>query len=122
MENEEILFTAESPLGYHVILTADRYYHHIISSGYGHEAHPEFTPEEIKDGIENPVVVYEGTAPDTDVYFSKTASTYPNLYLKVPVATYPEVGEVKTAFLQKRISGGIKDGGIKYANFSNKLR
>ena len=121
MDNEELLFKAESPLGYTVILSSDRYYNHIISSEYGHEPHAEFTPEEIKEGIEKPLVVYEGKEPDTDVYFSKSAATYPNLFLKVPVATYPEIGEVKTAFLQRTISGGIKEGGIKYANFENKL-
>lgn len=121
MDNEDVLFIANSPLQYSVFLTSSRYYEHIISPTEGHTPHAEFSPNEIKQTIENPLVIYEGTQPNTDVYFSKAVTTYPNLFLKVPVSTYPDGGEVVTAFLQKTISGGIKDGGIKYVSRGNKL-
>lgn len=121
MGNDKALFVANSPLGYSVTLSTGTYYNHIISPEDGHTPHTEFSPDDIKQTIEEPLTVYEGTRSNTDVYFSKAVTTYPSLSLKVPVLVSPEGGEVITAFLQKSISGGIKDGGIKYVSRSNKL-
>lgn len=115
MDNDDILFSAKDPLNRSIILSSNRYYGHIISSDNGHQAHPEFTPEEIKKAIEEPDVVYESIRPNTDVFFGKTCTQYPSLYLKVPVILYSDnTGEVSTAFLSKHISGNINEGGLKY--------
>ena len=117
----EILFTAHSPLGYSVVLSSERFYNHITSAEGDHNAHTEFSTAETKKTIEKPEVIYEGTKPDTDVYFARSVAEYPRLFLKVVVNTYPEGGDVSTAFLTKSIAGGIKDGGIKYVSRSNEL-
>lgn len=110
-----LLFETTDPFGRIIVLASNRYYNHIISSDANHQAHPEFTPDEIKVVIESPDVIYESTYPDSDVYFGKTSAMYPELYLKVPVAIYGDgSGEVQTAFLSKHISGNINEGGLKY--------
>lgn len=115
MDNDDILFSAKDPLNRDIILSSNRYYDHIISSDNGHQAHPEFTPEEIKEVIEKPDVIYESKRPNTDVFFGRTCPQYPSLYLKVPVVIYSDnTGEVSTAFLSKSISGNINEGGLKY--------
>lgn len=115
MDKDEILFSAKDPLNREIILSYNTYYNHIISSDQGHQAHPEFSPAEIKDAIESPEVIYESSRPDSDVFFGKTCTQYPSLYLKVPVVLYSDyTGEVSTAFLSRHISGGINEGGLKY--------
>lgn len=119
---EELLFTATDPNGYQVVLTSNRYYSHIISSDGNHQAHPEFTPDEIKQTIEHPMVIYESTEPNSDVYFSKSCSQYPHMFLKVAVDTYKDCGNVNTAFLTPHIKGRInEEGGLKYANYKSGL-
>lgn len=115
-EIDTVLFETKDPLGRTISLSSNRYYEHIISSDMNHQAHPEFTPDEIKKAIESPEVIYKSVFPDSDVYFGKTSSLYPKLYLKVPVAIYENntTGEVQTAFLSKHISGNIDERGLKY--------
>ena len=43
--DDELLFETVDPRGYRVVLSAERYYGHIISSDGGHNPHPEFSPE-----------------------------------------------------------------------------
>ena len=86
-----------------------------------HQAHPEFSPDEIKHTIETPVAIYGSTRPDADVYFGKTSVQYPELYLKVAVAKYADCGDVQTAFLTKTISGGIKEDCLLYVKINNRL-
>lgn len=113
--SDDVLFEAVDPLGRKITLSSNRYYGHIISSDMNHRAHPEFTPDEIKCSIESPDVIYKSTMPDSDVYFGKTSATYPEMYIKVPVALYGDnTGEVRTAFLSRHISGGIDVKGLKY--------
>lgn len=118
-EKEVELFSTIDPLGRNVFLTENRYYGHIISSDNNHQAHPEFTPDEVKKTIENPVVIYESTLPNSDVFFGKTSKQYPELYIKVAVSIYEteNIGEVSTAHLSKHIAGKIvpvEEGGLKY--------
>ena len=120
-EYDELLFTAVDPNNYPVILSSSRYYKHILSSDDGHQAHPEFTPEEIKETIEKPLFIYEGNRPNNIVYFSKNCSQYPMMYLRVAVNTYPECGDVRTAYISPRVSGGIKEGGLKYVYYKSGL-
>ena len=47
--DDELLFETVDPRGYRVVLSAERYYGHIISSDGGHNPHPEFSPDEIKN-------------------------------------------------------------------------
>lgn len=119
---DDLLFDTVDPRGYRVVLSSDRYYGHIISSDAGHNAHTEFTPDEIKEAIETPITIWEGLQPDSDVYFAKTASQYPALYMKVAVSTYSDCGDVMSAFLSKEMNGGIKkEGGLKYVCYNNGL-
>ena len=120
--DDELLFETVDPRGYRVVLSAERYYGHIISSDGGHNPHPEFSPDEIKSTIQKPIAIWEGREPDSDVYFAKTSSQYPTLFMKVAVSTYDDCGDVTSAFLSKEMKGGIKEGGLKYVNYSNGLR
>ncbi len=115
-EIDTVLFEAKDPFGRTITLSSNRYYGHIISSDMNHQAHPEFTPDEIKKTIESPEVIYKSSFLDSDVYFGKTSALHPKLYLKVPVAIYDndKTGEVQTAFLSKHISGNIDERGLKY--------
>ena len=118
----DVLIKAVDPKGYPIILTSERYYGHILSSDSNHQAHPEFTPEEVKATIENPILIYEGKEPDSDVYLSKSCSQYPRLNLLVAVSTYIDCGDVRTAHLAKDMFDGAKKGGVvKYANYKSVL-
>ena len=120
--DNDVLFEAVDPNKYPIVLTSERY-RHIISNDSNHQAHPEFTPEEIKATIENPILIYEGKERDSDVYASKSCSQYPYLNLLVAVATYTSGGDIRTAHLAKDIFDGAKKGGaIKYANYKPGLR
>lgn len=121
-KDEEILFKTEDPRGYQISLSREQYYNHIISSE-DHNAHTEFTPDEIKDCIESPQIIWQSKRiPTSDLYFGKTSATYPNLFLRTAVAINEEnrTGDVTTAHLTKSISGG-KDGGIKHVGYKSKL-
>lgn len=110
------LFETEDPNKRTITLSENRYFGHILTSDGNHQAHPEITPAEIKDAVEDPEVIYKSTLPDSEVYFSRTSSLYPKMYVKVAVATYEggTVGDVMTAHLSKHISGNIDEGGLLY--------
>ena len=120
-EHDDLLFTAMDPNNYPVTLTSSRYYGHIISSDNGHQAHPEFTPAEIKKAIEKPLLIYESNRPNNIVYFSRSCSKYPTMYLKVAVNTYPDFGDITTAHLTPCVKGGLKEGGLIYAYYKSGL-
>ena len=117
---ERLLFDTTDPRGYRIILSSERYNNHIISS-VDHNAHNEFTPEEIRACIEEPEVIYQSkNLPSSDLYFGRTSVRYPTLFLRTAVAIDEETktGEVATAHLSKKISGGE---GLKYVNYRSKL-
>ena len=119
-EDKKILFETDDPRGYHVSLSSDQYYNHIVSS-VDHNAHNEFTPDEIRECIEKPEVIYQSeSVPTSDLYFGRTSVTYPNLFLRTAVAINEQekTGEVRTAHLSKKLSGG-KD--LRYVNYKSKL-
>lgn len=114
-KENDILFEAVDPLNRKIVLSTNTYYGHIISSDENHQAHPEFTPDEIKEAIESPDVIYRSLIPNCVVYFGKTSTLYPWFYLKVPTSIYEDgSGEVRTAFLSKHISGNIDERGLVY--------
>lgn len=119
-EENKLLFETDDPRGYHIVLSSDQYYNHIIST-IDHNAHTEFTPDEIKECVEEPDVIYQSERiPSSDLYFGKSSATYPELFLRTAVAIDPEdkTGEVMTAHLTKKLSGG-KD--LRYVNYKSKL-
>ena len=115
-DTDDKLFCVKDPRGKIVSLSKNRYYTHIISNDDQHQAHPEFTPNEIQQPIETPDVIYGSSFPDSDVYFKKGCIQYPSLFIKVAVSMYDneETGEVSTAFLSRHISGNIDEGSLKY--------
>lgn len=120
--NKEFLFETDDPRGYRISLSSDRYYNHIIST-VDHNAHTEFTPDEIRACVERPDVIWQSESiPTSDLYFGKTSATYPQLFLRTAVAVnnQAKTGEVMTAHLTKKISGG-KDGGMRYVSYKSKL-
>ncbi len=121
-EKEKLLFTTTDPHKYQVVLSSERY-EHITGSENGHQAHCEFTPDELRQTIEDPIFIYKGNRPNNDVYISRKCSKYPYLYLKVGVSTYNNCGDVRTAYLDKTITGGIseEEGSLKYANYKSEL-
>ena len=64
-ENDEILFTASSPLNYPITLYKDTFENHIRSMANGHNPHMEFTADEVKEDLENPVLICNGNQPNT---------------------------------------------------------
>ncbi len=121
-EERDLLFKAEDPRGYSITLSSDQYYNHIVSS-VDHNAHTEFTPEEIRKCIEEPQVIVESkSVPSRDLYFGRTSAAFPQLFLRTAVEIDDDMktGEVVTAHLSKSLSGG-KDGGIKYVSYRSKL-
>lgn len=118
-ENER-LFDVTDPRGYRVTLSSYQYQNHIISA-VDHNAHNEFTPDEIKECVEKPDIIYQSeSVPSSDLYFGKSSATYPNLFLRTAVAMNEaeQTGVVVTAHLTKRISGGKE---LKYVNYKSKL-
>lgn len=119
-DENKLLFETCDPRGYRISLSSDQYYNHIVSSD-DHNAHNEFTPDEIKDCIERPDVIYQSeSVPSRDLYFGKSSVTYPSLFLRTAVAidTQEKSGEVVTAHLTKKMSGG-KD--LRYVHYQSKL-
>ncbi|OGO90295.1 MAG: hypothetical protein A2Y17_12040 [Clostridiales bacterium GWF2_38_85] len=75
--------------------------------------------EIIKKAIKDPDCIYASVVPDRDVYFHKSIdATYGNdYYTKVIVEIsnpHIAVGDIKTAFLSKNITGGIDKEQLKY--------
>ena len=102
------------------MLSSEQYYDHIISS-VNHSPHDEFTPDEIKECVENPSVIYQSESVlSRDLYYGKTSAAYPHLFLQtvVEIDTQEKAGEVVTAHLTKDLSGG-KD--LRYVNYKSKL-
>lgn len=117
---QKFLFDTTDPRGYRVVLSSEQYNNHILSS-VDHNPHNEFTPEEIKECIEQPEIIYQSeSVPSRDLYFGRTSNTYPNLFLKTVVAMDEEMktGEVVTAHLSKDLSRGKE---LKYVNYRSKL-
>lgn len=120
--NDENLFKTEDPRGYQISLSSNQYYNHIVSSD-NHIAHTEFSPDEIKECVEQPEQIWQSKQKeDCDLYYGKTSAAYPQLYLRTVVAIDEpnKSGEVVTAFLSKKLSGG-KDGGLRYVSYKSKL-
>lgn len=121
-EKAELLFETNDVRGYTVSLSRSQYYNHIVST-VNHSPHSEFTPDEIKDCVEDPdEIVQSESVSSRDLYFGKKSAQFPSLYLKTVVAVDDEAkkGEVVTAHLTKHLSGG-KDGGIRYVRSISKL-
>lgn len=112
------LFTETSPLGYQVCCHRSVWEDHIIKP----TGHPIMKDniEAVKETIKQPDVVYGSNEwPNRDVYFKQcsTASYGDKLYTKVVVTTPDidsDVGAVVTAWPQKKISGKIDEGELKY--------
>ena len=119
-DENKLLFEATDPRGYRITLSSHQYYDHIVSSE-GHDAHNEFTPDEIKECIEHPNVIYQSeSVAARDLYFGKSSATYPHLFLRTAVSVDDQerTGEVVTAHLTKRLSGGKE---LKYVNYKSEL-
>jgi len=115
MDNKNIVITAKSPLGYTVICSKDRWVNHIIES----TGHPVMIGHEkdVENAISDPDKIYESSqTPKRDVYFK--AATYnaygkdKTMYTKVIVENTKNYSEIKSAWPQPTISGGI--GGVIY--------
>ncbi len=108
-------FKVESPLGYTVSCSKERWKH--ITQ---HEIMKE-NRAAIMDAIGDPLAVYKSEEwPETrDIYFGKSESaTYgEKLLTKVVVdkpTEYNDEGEIVSAWPQKDISGNISEGGLQY--------
>jgi hypothetical protein len=114
MYDGDLIFEASDPRKYKVSLSKAQYYNHVIDES----GHTEFTTEELRKCISCPEVIYQSSTHDNrDVYFSKTCSTYPKLYLTAAVEIdnhLEHTAHVVTAHLTKHIKGGIVEGEIKY--------
>ena len=114
-------YTGIDPRGYTITLSSKRYEEHIVNES----GHTDVPPEDIMNAVKSPAVIYQSSFfPSRDVYFAKTSTTHPPLYVKVAAEMNEDEksGDVVTSFLSKEIGGGI-DGkkGPKYVNFSNKI-
>lgn len=121
-KDEELLFETYDPRSYRISLSRDQYYNHIVSSD-GHQAHNEFTPDEIKYCVEDPDVIWQSASVlSRDLYFGKKSAAFPALYIKtvVEIDDQEKSGEVVTAHLTKKPNGG-KDGGLRYVNIKSEL-
>lgn len=119
-DENKLLFDTIDPRGYRITLSSHQYQNHIIST-VDHNAHNEFTPDEIKECVENPEIIYQSeSVPTSDLYFGRSSITYPNLFLRTAVAMdeTEKTGEVVTAHLTKKLSGGK---GLKYVNYKSEL-
>lgn len=118
---EDDHYVVKDPRGYIVSLSKSRYENHIVSES----GHTDVPVGDIIKAVEEPVVIFESSQTSKrDVYFGKCSSVHPTLYVKVPVQVNQakQSGEVVTAFLSKKVSGGINETkGPKYVGYSNKL-
>ncbi len=119
---DDFLFAVEDPNGRKVKLYSSQFNNHIIVES----GHNEVRSEEIRETIVEPQVIYRSSTHDNrNVYFSKKSASYPALYVKVATEKVEEAEEwnVITAFLSKRVAGGIDEGegGLLYVDRSNKL-
>ena len=108
--NNDIIFTATSPLGVTVYCMKETWNNHIIA---GHSSMIGKN-DEVKNAIESPSSVYDSFSHplSRDVYFA-----YNRLYdeyLKVVVHNFESHSEVVSAWYQQSIKGNI--GGLKYVN------
>lgn len=115
------MFSTSDPRGYAVSLDKERYERHII----GESGHTEVPAKDIQKAVEKPCVIYgSGYKPTCDVYFAKSSSVYPALYVRVIVEMDEEQkkGDVVTSYISKKIDGQIDlKGGPKYLDINNKL-
>ena len=119
-DENKLLFDVTDPRGYRVTLSNDQYQNHIISM-VDHNAHNEFTPDEIQECVERPEIIYQSeNIPTRDLYFGRSSVTYPDMFLRTVVAMdeTEKTGEVVTAHLTKRLSGGKE---LKYVNYKSEL-
>lgn len=119
-ENEKCLFEIKDSRGYSISLSKDQYSNHITSS-VDHNAHDEFTPDEIKECVVHPDVIYQSeSVPDRDLYYGKSSAAYPQMFLRTVVAVddKQKTGEVVTAYLTKHLSGGKE---LRYVNYKSEL-
>lgn len=118
MENK-IIFETTDVFNQKVFLYEEELKH--IESG-----HPELKEqtELIKETISKPEFVYESKDyPNRSIFWKKGGhSKYCNLYAEAVVEyDNSNVGNVTTAFLSNSIKG-VREGGLKYVSFNNKLR
>jgi len=109
------IFTTSDVFGSPVTLSQSTWNNHIISG------HPEMIGNETatQATIENPQYVYRSTKnTDSKVFFAKTEkSTYPNIYTGVVVGYDGNAnGRVKTAYVARKITNSVKQGGLLYEN------
>jgi len=115
MDKNVDVFTTSDVFGYSVTLSQSTWNNHIISG------HPEMIGNETatQRTIENPQYVYQSIRnADSKVFFAKTAeSSYPQIYTSVVVDYDGNTnGEVKTAYVTRKITNSIKQGGLLYEN------
>lgn len=118
---EDDHYVVKDPRGYVVSLSKTRYENHIVAES----GHTDVPVGDIMKAVEKPFIIYESSQnPSRDVYYGICSSVHPSLYVKVPVQVNEseQCGEVVTAFLSKKISGGINETkGPKYVSYSNQL-
>lgn len=118
---EDILFVQSDPRGYEISLTSEQYFGHIIQES----GHTEVPIQDIQEAVKNPIAIYQsGYKPSRDVYFAKTSSVYPKLYVRVTaeINESDKTGDIVTTFLNRKIEQGIdEERGPKYIDYNNKL-
>lgn len=107
------LFFAHSPLGYDVYCSKEQWEKHILRDSEHTEMSSSENIQATKEAIEMPVFVFESSQSESrHIYFGKSSvSSYgTDFFTKVAVdisdiPTFP--AEVITAFITKKVSGGI---------------
>lgn len=121
MSDRETLFSVKDPRGYVVSLSKERYDSHII----GESGHVDVPHQDIRSAVEKPYVIYNSARFEgRQLYFAKCSSVHPPLYVKVAAEMNEpqKTGEVVTAFLSKKVGGGIdEEKGPIYIGYSNQL-
>jgi hypothetical protein len=104
--DEELIFKTTDPRGYTVVMTKEQYEGHILA---GHKEMSNH--DDIRQCIERPDYIFQSRDfSSREVYFSKTSSYAPPLYVTTVVETngcgvYD--GRVVTSHLRKEIKGDI---------------
>ena len=105
---DDIVFEAQSPLGYTVFCSRTTWHNYILIG------HPNMRgrEDEVKDTIETPDSIFgsEEHPADRDVYFKRTALE--SMYVKVVTQDNGTVHHVVSAWRQRDVKGNI--GVIKY--------